>query len=75
MSRKTIIQSISFQPDSWEFIKENPTSIVNEAIREFKKRRITPEQKVKILREQKKELAKKIYQIDEEIKVIESELN
>jgi len=73
MSRKTVIQSISFQPDVWNFVQTNPTEIVNEALREFKKRRLTPEQKIKILREQKKELAKKIYQIEEEIKVMEDE--
>ena len=69
MSRKTTVQSVSFQPDVWKFLENKKIStIVNEALREYRKNRTTPEQKIKLLKQQKRELIKKINQMDEEIK-------
>ncbi|KKL07917.1 hypothetical protein LCGC14_2581160 [marine sediment metagenome] len=73
MGRKTIPQSISFQPDVWNFLKErkNISTIVNEAVREYRKIRTTPELKIKMLKIKKKEHAQEIYKISEEIKDLE----
>ena len=72
MARRTIPQCISFQPEIWDFLekKKNKSEIVNEAIKEYKEKRTIPEQKIKLLKQQKRELIKKINEIDEEIKLL-----
>lgn len=70
MGRKTIIQSISFQPDVWNYLEKKPniSELVNEAVREHKRTKTSPELKVKQLKDKKRELIKKINGIDEEVK-------
>jgi len=69
MSRRTIIQSVSFQPDVWDYLESKPvSSIVNEAVRLHKKTMTTKELKIKYLKEQKREHSKKMNELDEEIK-------
>ena len=70
MARKTVLQSISFQPDVWNYLQRHPniSHLVNQAVKEYKERRDTPELKIKMLRTKKKELAKQMNKIDEEIK-------
>ncbi len=72
MARKTIPQTVSFQPQIWNFLKErkNISAIVNEAIGEYKKARTTPESRIKLLKERKRELAKQMNEIDEKINKI-----
>ena len=76
MPRKTIIQSISFQQDIWNYLqdKKNISALVDEAIREYKLKRETPELKIRLLKEAKRDLIKKVNEIDEEIKEIQDTL-
>jgi len=72
MARRTIIQSISFQPDVWNYLKDRSSisGLVNQAVRDYRKTKTTPELKIKQLKEKRKEAAKQIYQFDEEIKML-----
>ena len=72
--KKTIVCSVSFEKPNWEFIngKKNISSIVNEALREYIVRRTNPELKIKLLKDKKRELAKQMALLDEEIRMIES---
>ena len=71
MSRKTVVQSVSFQLDVWRFLEGKEVSkIINEAIREYRKSRLMPETKILLLKQEKRELMKKLAVIDEEIDTI-----
>ena len=72
MARRTIPQSISFQPDVWSYLekKHNISGLVNDAVRLYKKTNTTPELKIKLLKEEKRELAKQMNGLDEEIKIL-----
>jgi len=70
--RKTIVQSISFQLEVWDWLqlKPNISQIVNEALKEYQSRRKNPEEKIKILKDKKREIVKQMNSIDEEIENI-----
>lgn len=66
--RKTIPMTISFQPDIWDYIKnKNKSDIVNEALREHKKNRLSPEERIKLKKEEIGRLNKKITELKQEI--------
>ena len=70
MARRTIPQTVSFQPDVWSFLEKqyNKSIVINQAVREYQQSRTTPEQKIKLLKQQKRDLIKKINILDDEIK-------
>lgn len=68
--KRTIIQSISFQADVYEKLNKlkNVSKFVNEAVRYYLKVNSTKELKRKMIREQKRELARKMAILGEEEK-------
>ncbi len=68
--KRTIIQSVSFQIDLYEQLNkvDNVSAYVNEAVRYYIKVNSNKELKRKMIRDQKREYARKMAQLDEEDK-------
>lgn len=68
-TRKTIVQSVSFQLDVLEWLqqKSNVSQVVNEALKEYIKNRQSSEQKIKRLKEEAGKINKRLAEIKQEI--------
>ena len=76
MPRKTIPITISLQPDNYEYLKNKIASaIINEALRDHKNKRVNPEEQIKEIKEKKRELAKQIHQLNDEVEKLFERLN
>lgn len=67
--RRTIVCSISFQLEVWDWLKSKPniSKIVNIALKEYQERRKKPEEKINLLKDKKRDIIKQLNRIDEEI--------
>ncbi len=77
--RKTILQTISFEPKIYNFLHRLPSGkiseYVNQAIKEKTTRETTKEGKIRMLKTKRRELGKKINEVDEKLSFLEEGLN
>ena len=76
VERRTITTGVSFSPELWNRVQfiQNRSEWINKACEEKLKRETSKEGKIKILQQQKRELAKKMQIIDEQMELLEDDL-